>query len=64
MEKIIMAEEIMKTAKQDINSAEDELRIAAELIKKLKMAGENTTELEAQYRKSDARLKKFKRAFT
>jgi len=59
-----MAEEIMKTAKQDINSAEDELRIAAELIKKLKMAGENTTELEAQYRKSDARLKKFKRAFT
>ena len=58
-----MAEDIMKSARQDIDSAEEELRIAAELIKKLKLAGENTVDLEGQYRKADARVKKFKRAF-
>lgn len=58
-----MAEEIMRSARQDIQSAEDELKVAAELIKKLKLAGENTAELEVQYRKADARMKKFKRAF-
>ena len=58
-----MTEEILKIARQDIKSAEDELKAAGELLKRLKASGESNAELEANYRKAEMRLRRFKRAF-
>lgn len=58
-----MSEEILKVAKADIASAEENLKVAKDLIDRLKKTGEDTSELERNYRTAEARLRRFKRAF-
>ncbi len=59
-----MAEEILKIARSDIVQAEKNLQTARELIDRLKKAGESTAELESDYAKAQARLRRFKVAFS
>ncbi len=59
-----MSEEIIKIARSDIAQAEKQLETARELIDRLKRAGESTAELESNYAKAQARLRRFKVAFS
>lgn len=59
-----MSEEILKIAQADIKAAEEQLSTARELIDRLKRAGESTAELESNYAKAQARLRRFKAAFS
>lgn len=59
-----MSEEILKLARSDIEQAETQLKTARELIDRLKKAGESTAELESNYAKAQARLRRFKVAFS
>lgn len=58
-----MAEDTLKIVKEDIKKAEENLKIAEDFIKRLKRAGEDTVELERNFSKTQARLKRFKAAF-
>lgn len=59
-----MSEEILKIAKADIDQAETNLETAKDLIDRLKRAGESTAQLESDYAKAQARLRRFKAAFS
>lgn len=59
-----MASDIIKLAQGDIERAESDLQTARDLIDRLKRAGENTAELESNYAKAQARLRRFKAAFS
>jgi uncharacterized protein involved in exopolysaccharide biosynthesis len=58
-----IATDILNLAKGDIKEAETSLKAARDLIDRLKKAGENTSELESNYAKAQARLRRFKAAF-
>lgn len=58
-----MTDDIVKMAQADIKEGEQQLERARDLIARLKAAGENTAELESNYRKAEARLRRFKIAF-
>jgi len=58
-----MSKEIIAIAKHDIEQAEIQLETARDLIERLKKAGETTAELESDYARAQARLRRFKLAF-
>lgn len=59
-----MSKEVLNLAKADIEQAEKQLETARDLINRLKRAGESTAELESNYAKAQARLRRFKAAFS
>lgn len=59
-----MSKEIIKIAQSDIEQAEENLKVARDLIDRLKRAGESTADLESNYAKAQARLRNFKIAFS
>ncbi len=59
-----MSEGVIKLAQADIKRAEVDLETARDLIDRLKKAGENTAELESNYANAQARLRRFKAAFS
>lgn len=59
-----MSEAIIKIAQADIKAAEEQLNTARELIDRLKRAGESTAELESNYANAQARLRRYKAAFS
>jgi len=58
-----MSEEILNMARDDISRAEAQLKDSKILLDKLKLAGEDTVELQRKYQEAKRRLERFKKAF-
>ena len=58
-----MSDDLLRNMKDAIAEGEKNLEQARDLIAKLKTAGEDTAELERQYRVTKARLDRYKKAF-
>lgn len=58
-----MSDDLLRNMREVITQGEKDLEQARDLIAKLKTAGEDTTELERQYRITKARLDRYKKAF-
>jgi len=58
-----MPNEMLRITRMNIEEAEKELKKAEELLKRLKLAGEDVRELEAAHRLAKLRLQKWKKAF-
>lgn len=58
-----MPKEIVRVVQGNIEEAEKELKKSEELIRRLKLAGEDVSSIEAEFRLAKTRLAKWKRAF-
>jgi len=59
-----VSEEIILRLQADLEQAEQQLKTALDLIEKLRRAGEDTTQLQAQARKLQQRIQRYRRAFS
>ena len=55
--------EAVKLAQEDISRASDQLKVARELLDRLRKTGEDTTKLEQDYRQAEQKLRRYKLAF-
>lgn len=58
-----MPKDIIKGVQTNIEEAEAALKVSEELIKRLKLAGEDVSAIEAEHRLAKTRVAKWKRAF-